>query len=138
MSDRDILLERLERKLFEKEREVQELRRMLDGEIEKLKKEIIQEITEELRKVREVEAKVVELSKAVDTLMNEILYLKSEVKKEEKAQREIVDIMKAEEEKRQLNESKSLESKKENVIVAESKYDGPEYCEEDGDIIFCD
>lgn len=137
MSDRDILLERLERKLFEKEREVQELRRMLDGEIEKLKREIIQEITEELRKVRDVEAKVVELSKAVDTLMKEVLYLKSEVKKEEKVEREIVDIMKAEEEKRQIDESKSLESKK-DLIVAESKYDGPEYCQEDGDIIFCD
>jgi hypothetical protein len=126
-------LERLERKLFEKEREVQELRKMLGGEIEKLKRQIIEEITEELRKVRDVEAKVVELSKAVDTLMNEVLYLKSEVRKDERSEREIIDIMKAEEEKKEPENPR-----KEDVIVAESKYDGPKYCEEDGDIIFCD
>ncbi len=86
--ERDIILERLEKKLAEKEKEVEELKKMLSvNKIEELKREIVKEIKNELK---EIEAKLTELSKTVETLMSEVLYLKSELKKSGK--RDIVEI----------------------------------------------
>jgi len=96
--ERDILLERLERKLAEKEKEVEELRRMLSSKtVEEIKKELREEFKRDLKSV---EAKLAELSKSVETLMNEILFIKSEMKSRKKT--EIVDI--AKEEKREEKE----------------------------------
>ncbi|AEA47403.1 hypothetical protein [Archaeoglobus veneficus] len=82
--DRDILLERLERKLAEKEKELEEMKRMVinDDKIAEIKSEILSELRSEFRKVTELEAKVVELSKTVESLMSEVLYLKAELRKE--------------------------------------------------------
>ena len=87
--ERDILLERLEKKLAEKEKEVEELRKMLSSKtLEELKNEIREEFRRELKTI---EAKVAEISKSVEALMNEILYIKSELKSQRR-ETEIVDI----------------------------------------------
>ena len=89
MSERDILLDRLERKLAEKEKEVEELRKMLSFNEQKFlqfKQEIIEELKREIlesKRIKDLESKVVELSKTVDSLTNELLYLKSEFRREE-------------------------------------------------------
>ncbi len=82
MSERDLLIERLERKLAEKERELSELRRMMSGrdDIEKLKAEIISQIRSELPNVAELESKIVELRRAIESLITEIAYIKGELK----------------------------------------------------------
>jgi len=107
--ERDILLERLERKLAEKEKEVEELRRMLSSKsFEELKREISEELKKELKTI---EAKVLEISKTVETLMSEVLYIKSELKKYEKKETEIVDI---------AGESENVEPENsEDVVIAE-------------------
>ncbi len=82
MSERDLLIERLERKLAEKERELSELRRMMSGrdDIEKLKAEIISQIRSEFPNVAELESKIVELRRAIESLITEIAYIKGELK----------------------------------------------------------
>jgi len=98
--ERDILLERLERKLAEKEKEVEELRRMLSSKtVEEIKKELREEFKRDLKSV---EAKIAELSKSVETLMNEILFIKSEMKSRKKT--EIVDIAKEEKREEEVEE----------------------------------
>lgn len=92
MSDRDLIIERLEKKLAEKEKEIRELRRVAGMNIEELKMEIVKELSDELEKVRVLEAKVAELNKTVESLMGEILYLKSEIAKSEPRTREIREI----------------------------------------------
>ena len=90
--ERDILLERLEKKLAEKEKELEELRKMLSSDaVEELKREIIKEIKREFD-FKGLEAKVIELSKTVESLMSEILYLKSELKKSEEKKRDLFEI----------------------------------------------
>ena len=132
--ERDILLERLERKLAEKEKEVEELRRMLnegnlEEKIEEIKTEIKNELLNEilielkkdlvdLNKVKDLEAKVVELSKTVQSLMSELLYLKAELR----------------------TEVKKPESEKpvEEPAVEEEEEIKEELIEEEEDIIVCD
>lgn len=86
MSERDILLERLEKKLSQKEKEVEELRMMMsfgEHKISEIKREILEELRSELgsRKVKELEAKLVELKKTVESLTGDVLYLKEELSK---------------------------------------------------------
>ena len=89
--ERDILLERLEKKLAEKEKEVEELRKLVSSNtIEELKEKIIKEI-EERYDLKNLEAKIAELSKAIDSIMSEILYLKSEIRPSHR-KREIVEV----------------------------------------------
>lgn len=86
MSERDLIIERLERKLAEKERELSELRRMMSGreDIEKLKAEIVSQIRSELsadfEKISNLESKLVELRRAIESLITEIAYIKGELK----------------------------------------------------------
>jgi hypothetical protein len=93
MSERDMLIERLEKKLIEKEREVMELRRMLSEKTnfdENLKQSIIDEIKKELQegvehtnlteRISDIESKIVELRRAVESLMGEVVYLKNELR----------------------------------------------------------
>ena len=90
MSERDILLDRLERKLAEKEKEVEELKKILslnEQTLISIKKEIANEIKDEIlnsEKFKNLELKLIELSKTVDSLTKEMLYLKSELKTENK------------------------------------------------------
>lgn len=90
MSERDILLDRLERKLAEKEKEVEELKKILslnEQTLISIKKEIANEIKDEIlnsEKFKNLELKLIELSKTVDGLTKEMLYLKSELKTENK------------------------------------------------------
>ncbi|ADC65676.1 conserved hypothetical protein [Ferroglobus placidus DSM 10642] len=96
MSEKDILIERLERKLAEKEREIRSLKQVVGMSYENFKEEILSEVNERLK---EFEAKIVELSKTVRTLMDEVLYLKAEIspKKEEVAKK----VVEREEEKKE-------------------------------------
>ncbi|WP_457548891.1 hypothetical protein [Archaeoglobus sp.] len=99
--ERDILLERLEKKLAEKEKEVEELRKMMSSRnLEEIKNEIREEFKKELKAI---EAKVAEISKSVEALMNEILYIKSELKSQRR-ETEIVDIPLEKEEEREEEE----------------------------------
>ncbi len=87
--ERDILLERLEKKLAEKEKEVEELRKMLSSKtLEELKEELRGEFKKE---IKSIEAKIAELSKSVEALMNEVLFIKSELKTQGK-KKDIVEI----------------------------------------------
>ena len=123
MSDRDILLERLERKLVEKEKEIDELRKILslnEQTITQFKKEIVEELRMEIlesKKFKNLESKVVELSKAVESLTKEVLYLKSELK---------TDLKKVNKE----------EKFKDEIII--DKIDEEVEFDEDEDIIVCD
>lgn len=129
MSERDILLDRLERKLAEKEKEVEELKRMLSFNEQKFlqfKQEIIEELRKEIlesKRLKDLESKVVELSKTVDSLTNELLYIKSELKKEEA---KVVDRMGRGEK----------ESVKDEIIVDSDVEE--EEINEDENIIVCD
>ncbi|AIY90514.1 hypothetical protein [Geoglobus acetivorans] len=104
MNERDLIIERLEKKLAEKEKEIKELKRVAGMNVEELKSEIISEIRKELEKVRVLEAKVSELNKTVESLMDEILYLKSELSTREQKSREIREILSPEEESREAEE----------------------------------
>lgn len=139
MSERDILLERLERKLAEKEKEVEELRKMLsinEEKIAEIKNELLNELLIELKKdlsdlnkVKELEAKVVELSKTVESLMSEVLYLKAELRKEvEKSERV------------ESRESKDEVDSEDTPVVAQEKIEEEQIEEEfeEEDIIVCD
>lgn len=92
MSDRDLIIERLEKKLAEKEKELRELRRVAGMNLEELKAEIIREISGEFERIKTLEAKVAELNKTVESLMNEVLYLKAEIAKSESRSRELREI----------------------------------------------
>ncbi|RLI74753.1 hypothetical protein DRO97_05160 [Archaeoglobales archaeon] len=126
MSERDILLDRLERKLAKKEKEVEELRKMLSFNEQKFlqfKQEIIEELKKEIldsKRIKDLESKVVELSKTVDSLTNELLYIKSELRREEVK-------VKA--------DKKDKEAIKEEIIVDSSV---EEESQEDENIIVCD
>lgn len=101
--ERDILLERLEKKLAEKEKEVEELRKMLSSKtLEELKNELREEFKKE---IKAIEAKIAEISKSVDALMNEILFIKSELKAQER-KTEIVEIGYKEEKLEEVKENK--------------------------------
>lgn len=89
MSERDLLIERLERKLAEKEKELMELRRVSSykEDLENLKEEIVSQIKAEIltnesinQKISELESKIVELRKAVESIISEVVYIKGEIK----------------------------------------------------------
>lgn len=108
--ERDILLERLEKKLAEKEKELEELRKMMSSNaIEQLKREIIKEL-EEKYNLKNLEAKIIELSKAIENIMSDILYIKSELKSSQSKKRDLVEIKEPE-------ESESKEEDEELIIV---------------------
>lgn len=91
MSERDILLERLEKKLSQKEKEVEELKRMTDfndNKVEEIKNELRNELQNDSgnEKIKELEAKVIELNKTVQSLTSDVLYLKEELAKEKPEQ----------------------------------------------------
>ena len=110
--ERDILLERLEKKLAEKEREVEELRKLLSSNtIEELKEKIIKEI-EERYDLKNLEAKIAELSKAINSIMDEILYIKSEIRSGKK-KREIVEV----DEMTENRDEESLKEEEDIIIV---------------------
>lgn len=108
-------MERLEKKLAEKEKELEELRKMLSSNtIEELKKEIIREL-EEKYDLKNLEAKIIELSKAIENIMSDILYIKSELRlSSQSKKRDLVEI-KEPEEAEEKEENKEDES--ELIIV---------------------
>jgi len=112
--ERDILLERLEKKLAEKERELEELRKMLSSStIEQLKREIVKEL-EEKYNLKNLEARIIELSKAVENIMSDILYIKSELRDSQSKKRELVEIKEPEE-----SEDKREEKREEELIIVD-------------------
>jgi len=112
--ERDILLERLEKKLAEKEKELEELRKMLSSNtIEQLKREIIKEL-EEKYNLKNLEAKIIELSKAIENIMSDILYIKSELRVSQSKRRDLVEIKEPEE-----SESKKEVKEEEELIIVD-------------------
>ncbi len=80
----------LEKKLAKKERELEELRKMLSSNVkDELKREILKEVEGRLR---ELESKVVELSKTIENILSDILYLKSELKVERKPKKRPMEV----------------------------------------------
>ncbi len=92
MSERDLIIERLERKLAEKERELKELRKVAGMNAEEIRREVLESIRHELERIEVLEARVAELSKTVQSLLDEVLYLKANLPKEEHRSREIREI----------------------------------------------
>lgn len=166
MSERDILIERLERKLAEKERELMELRRMNREELEKVKREIAEEVKEEvlrevqkilknsqIEKLSEVESKIVELRKAMESIITELAYIKGEIKgllekDARKDKREIVEekIQKAKvleneplylPDEEEVKEEKISKREEREIIVPEKKDEERTDDGEDG-LIVCD
>ena len=167
MSERDILIERLERKLAEKERELVELRRMNREELEKIKREIAMEAEEEvlrevhkllqnsqIQRLSEVDSKIVELRKAMESIITELAYIKGELKGlqekgESKVERkEIIEekIQKAMvfeneplylEEKEERKPAKESKRREHDVIIPEGKKEERTDDGEDG-LIVCD
>jgi len=134
MSDRDILLERLERKLSQKEKEVEELKMMMSfGEhnADEIKREILDEIRNEsgFRRMRELEAKIVHLNKTIESLTSDVLYLKEEL-----AKNKIIEKDKARSDSRETYRTRPI---RDDIIRAdpcpETKVDSPKE-----DIIICD
>ncbi len=66
MIDRDFIIERLEKKIVEKDKEIRELRKMVE--------------IAESKSIAELESKIAELRKAVESVVSELTFLKSEVK----------------------------------------------------------
>jgi len=107
-------LERLEKKLAEKEKELEELRKMLSSNtIEELKREIIKEL-EEKYNLKSLEAKIVELSKAIENIMSDILYIKSELRSSQSKKRDLVEIKEPE---KSEEEAEEKEEEEELIIV---------------------
>ncbi len=92
MSERDLIIERLERKLAEKEKELKELRRVAGMNAEEIKRDVLNSLRAELEKIERLEARVAELNKTVQSLLDEVLYLKANLPKEESKSREIREI----------------------------------------------
>ncbi len=156
MPERDILLERLRKKLSQKEKEVEELKRMTtfnDSKVEEIKSELLKELQNEQgnKKIRELEAKIVELNKTVSSLTSDVLYLKEELAKAKPDEKPNI-------ERRQINlggrqsegneDTESKEKGSDGIIRADPEVDTPDSKEEKDlekqkeeqkvDIIVCD
>ncbi len=91
--------------------------------IESLKNEIVQIVRDEILKAFdskkvEIESKIVELKKAVEGVMNEIIYIKNELKDliptEKIDRKDLIDRINRKEEIKDKNKIKKIEMKKEN------------------------
>jgi len=91
--------------------------------IESLKNEIVQIVRDEILKAFdskkvEIESKIVELKKAVEGVMNEIIYIKNELKDliptEKIDRKDLIDRINRKEEIKDKNKIKKIEIKKEN------------------------
>ncbi len=91
--------------------------------IESLKNEIVQIVRDEILKAFdskkvEIESKIVELKKAVEGVMNEIIYIKNELKDliptEKIDRKDLIDRINRKEEIKDKNKIKKMEIKKEN------------------------
>lgn len=148
MPERDILLERLEKKLSQKEKEVEELKRMTtfnDSKVEEIKNEVLKELQNEQgnKKIRELEAKIVELNKTVQSLTSDVLYLKDELGKAKPEEKSSV-----ERQYRSFAQRQSEDKGSDEIIRADPEIDTPDSKEEEDlekqkeeqkvDIIVCD
>jgi len=110
-------LKRLEKKLAEKEKELEELRKMLSSNtVEQLKREIIKEL-EEKYNLKNLEARIIELSKAIENIMSDILYIKSELRSSQSKKRDLVEIKEPETKKEEIKEEEKKEEEEELIIV---------------------
>ncbi len=160
MSEKDMFIDRLVKKIKEKEYEIAELRKMLtDREIlEKIKEYVLFEIKRDLaenfeilKKVSELESKILEIRRAVESIVSEITYIKGELKemrekyespdKKAEIQSKVIEglqHLKGEE------DIKIASEKKEEAEINEKKVDRKIEVEEkeeelsDEDIIICD
>ncbi|OYT33783.1 hypothetical protein DRP04_06815 [Archaeoglobales archaeon] len=101
MHERDLVLERLEKELAEKRKELEEIRKLLfeKEEHDKLRDSFLTRIKEDLdnllgtnKKVLELESKILEIKKTVESLVSEITYIKKELREirgEDKIKKEI-------------------------------------------------
>jgi len=145
MSERDVLIERLERLLSEKDREIAELRKMLSDKdkFENIKNRIIYEIKRELstnldsQKILELESKIVELKRAVESLMNEVMYIKNELRLLITEKKDYEEVAKRVAKKEVTQTEITPKSPKEPEETEKIKEDVTEIDDEE-DIIVCD
>ncbi len=143
MSERDLLIERLEKKLVEKERELAELKKMTynQEEIERLKQDIIAqikaEIPDSIQKISEIESKIVELRRAIESVINEVAYIKSEIKSliekedsERKVKTEVFSTLQSDEQ--------VVEKESDDVIDSERRDKQKDEKNDEDGIIVCD
>ncbi|MFO7968045.1 MAG: hypothetical protein R6U44_10655 [Archaeoglobaceae archaeon] len=153
MPERDILLERLEKKLSQKEKEVEELKRMTtfnDSKVEEIKSELLKELQDEQgnKKIRELEAKIVELNKTVQSLTSDVLYLKDELGKSRPEEKPDIDRQLRSFAQKQSEDNDSKGKGSDEIIRADPDIDTPDSKEEKdleeqkeeqkADIIVCD
>ncbi len=121
--NRDFIIERLERKLIEKEKEVKELKKMLE-----------ESGTE---KIVEIETTVAELRKAIESILSEIAYIKSELKelREKIEPRSVAAKVKKFDEKFETKKTSEIVESFEDTEVAKC---GEQSGEDDEDLIICD
>ena len=100
------IVEKMEERLKEREREEREIRRIVEEVVEEVKREILREIEERFN-IKRIEAKLIELSKTVENIMSDVLYLKSEIKGHER-KREIVEYREEKEEKKEEEEGELI------------------------------
>ncbi len=163
MSEKDMFIDRLVKKIKEKEYEIAELRKMLtDREIlEKIKEYVLFEIKrdlaenfEVLKKVSELESKILEIRRAVESIVSEIAYIKGELKeirekyespdKKAEIQSKVIEglqHLKGEDAKKITEENEKTEKKVERKvkkIEVEEKVEEEKEELNDEDIIICD
>ncbi|WP_290596089.1 hypothetical protein [Archaeoglobus sp. JdFR-39] len=146
MSERDLLIERLEKKLVEKEKELAELKKMAYNreEIERVKEEIIAQIKAEMpdsiQKISELESKIVELRRAIESVINEVAYIKGEIKSliEKKEGNRKVKIEESVFYIPQSNDKQVVEEKGDDVIDSERRDRSKDEKEDEDGIIVCD
>jgi chromosome segregation ATPase len=146
MSERDLLIERLEKKLVEKEKELAELKKMAYNreEIERVKEEIIAQIKAEMpdsiQKISELESKIVELRRAIESVINEVAYIKGEIKSliEKKESDKKVKIEERAFYIPQSNDEQVVEEEGDDVIDSERRDRSKDEKEDEDGIIVCD
>lgn len=146
MSERDLLIERLEKKLVEKEKELAELKKMAYNreEIERVKEEIIAQIKAEMpdsiQKISELESKIVELRRAIESVINEVAYIKGEIKSliEKKEGDKKVKIEERVFYIPQSNDEQVVEERGDDVIDSERRDRSKDEKEDEDGIIVCD
>ncbi len=121
--NRDFIIERLERKLIEKEKEVEELRKMLEGS--------------GTEKIVEIETTVTELRKAIESILSEIAYIKSELKelREKIEPGSVAAKVRKFDEKFETQKTSEIIESFEDVEVAKCEEQSGE---DDEDLIICD
>lgn len=98
--------------LSSKESELEEIKN-------KLAEKVREELKEELQKIKDLESKMVELKKIVESLTSEVLYLKGELRKSEPKEVKIDKIERFEKVKEETEKVASEKEGEDDIIVCD-------------------